>query len=309
MEKDPAARYQTAEAMAQALSSAGTHPKTPSEVFHAIEADLSNLAETARVLEQQIASLKTRVARASAPPPAPPQKGKRSTGSVQKLEAGPFVRIPPGEFTMGTQYGAWRSFWANAGDERPAHHVRIRKAFEIGVYPVTQAQWEFMMGFNPSGDRGTKRPVESVSWNGAQEYLLRLNALGDGYTYRLPTEAEWEYAARAGSVADPEASRDNAWLVGNSDDITHDVGQKQPNAWGLYDMLGNVWEWCQDWYDASYYRSSPVDDPPGPSNGITRVIRGGCFRDFAARPAKRNCFSPGLRLMSGGFRSVRQPRD
>jgi eukaryotic-like serine/threonine-protein kinase len=147
------------------------------------------------------------------------------------------------------------------------------------VYEVTQGEYERVMGTNPSHFKGDPRlPVETVSWQDAMTFCERLSALpaerSAGRVYRLPTEAEWEYACRAGSTTiysfgDSEGSLgDYAWYDSNSGSKTHPVGQKRPNAWGLYDMHGNVWEWCSDWYDGSYYASSPVDDPTGPVKAI-----------------------------------------
>jgi len=179
-----------------------------------------------------------------------------------------FVRILPGEFQMGSEGGD--------DDERPLHLVRITSGFELGKYEVTQAQWEAVMGSNPSHFQGGDRPVEQVSANDAQEFLRRLNARGDGRRYRLPTEAEWEYAARAGSREARYGNVDDiGWYSGNSGSQTHPVGQKQPNAWGLYDMLGNVLEWCQDRYGP--YSAGAVTDPQGPRSGQYRVMRGGSW--------------------------------
>ena len=187
--------------------------------------------------------------------------------------------------------------------------MRITKTFELGKYEVTQAQWEAVMESNPSEFKGGDRPVERVSWNDAQEYLSKLTARNDGYRYRLPTEAEWEYAARAGTAGDTTRNLDSlAWYHGNSGGQTHPVGQQQPNAWGLYDMLGNVWEWCQDWYDANYYGNSPTEDPRGPSSGSNRVLRGGSWSGGAGvvRVAYRDGGSPDSRTDGIGFRCVRE---
>jgi formylglycine-generating enzyme required for sulfatase activity len=215
--------------------------------------------------------------------------------------AGEFVPIPVGEFMMGSDSGE--------GDEKPRHRVRITKRFEMGKYEVTQAVWGAVMGANPSGFHGDDRPVENVSWNDVQEFLKRLNARNDGYRYRLPTEAEWEYAARAGSTEDRVADLDEvAWHSENSGSETHPVGQKRANGWGLYDMFGNVWEWCADWYYAYYYASSPVDDPQGPTSGSLHVLRGGSwyYLPGVVRPAFRYRYFPGDRLQVAGFRLVRE---
>jgi formylglycine-generating enzyme required for sulfatase activity len=182
-----------------------------------------------------------------------------------------FVKIAPGEFMMGCSVG---DIDCNE-DERPIHHVQITKPFEMGKYEVTQAQWMSVMGSNPSTSKGEDRPVETVSKIDTQEFLDKLNSRNDGYHYRLPTEAEWEYAARAGTK-EPYAGRldEIAWYAGNSEDETHPVGKKKPNAWGLYDMQGNVREWVADFYSANYYGRSPAADPTGPAQA-ERGGRGG----------------------------------
>jgi formylglycine-generating enzyme required for sulfatase activity len=173
-----------------------------------------------------------------------------------------FVKIAPGEFMMGCSVG---DIDCN-DDERPIHRVQITKEFEIGKYEVTQAQWQAVMGTNPSTMKGDDRPVESISKQEVQEFLNKLNARNDGYRYRLPTEAEWEYAARAGSKESYWSRLDDiAWYAGNSEDETHPVGKKKPNAWGLYDMQGNVREIVSDWYGSNYYNNSPAADPTGPT--------------------------------------------
>ena len=214
-----------------------------------------------------------------------------------------FVRISPGEFMMGCSTGD-----NDCGDEeKPAHRVRITKAFEIGKYEVTQAEWESIMSTNYSEFKGAARPVENVSWLDAQEFLGKLNAKQDGYRYRLPTEAEWEFAARAGTTGAYSGVADQiGWYYENSAAQTHPVGQKNPNAWGLYDVSGNVYEWMQDWYDESYYRLSAAADPAGPSSGRFRTIRGGSWVDSVtnARVSKRDYFEDAADFHIG-FRCVR----
>ena len=165
---------------------------------------------------------------------------------------------------------------------------------------MTQEQWQAVMGTNPSRFPGDpKRPVESVSWNDAQEFLRQLSEK-EGKLYRLPTEAEWEYAARAGSKAtycfgdDAKLLREYAWYGENSGNRTHPVGQLKPNAWGLYDMHGNVWEWVQDWYTADYYQQSAFIDLQGPEERGYRVLRGGSWVDEAGnvRVAYRRRYGP-----------------
>ncbi|MBI3249371.1 MAG: SUMF1/EgtB/PvdO family nonheme iron enzyme [Deltaproteobacteria bacterium] len=213
-----------------------------------------------------------------------------------------FVLIPAGEFRMGSQDGAH--------DEKPVHVVRITKPFYLGKYQVTQGQWQAVMGNNPSRFTGdSNRPVETVSWDDAQEFLGRLSKK-EGPRYRLPTEAEWEYAARAGSTGmycfgdDPQQLRDYAWYSENAEGTTHPVGQLKPNAWGLYDMHGNVWEWVSDWYDGSYYQKGPTDDPHGPEQGEAKVLRGGSWyvHPQVARASLRFRHAPGDRVVVSGLR-------
>ena len=175
-----------------------------------------------------------------------------------------FVKIAPDELTMGCSDGDNQC----SADEKPAHKVKITKAFEMGKYELTQAQWKSVMNSNPSAIKGDNHPVENVARTDAEDFLAKLNARNDGYHYRLPTEAEWEYAARAGTKgAYAGPLKDIAWFADNSEDETHAVGTKKPNAWGLYDMEGNVREWVSDTYGANYYSNSPATDPTGPVAG------------------------------------------
>jgi formylglycine-generating enzyme required for sulfatase activity len=189
-----------------------------------------------------------------------------------------FVKIAPGEFVMGCVEADKDCL----EDEVPRHKVRLTKGFEFGKYEVTQAQWEAVMGpgSNPSQTKGPKNPVDSVNKEEIHSFLDKLNAQSDGYMYRLPTEAEWEYAARAGAPDPPRVSLgDYAWFADNSDDESHPVGLKKPNAWGLYDMLGNVREWVDD--RAAYYDYAPLPevsvDPKGPQRGRGGGGGGGGF--------------------------------
>ena len=177
------------------------------------------------------------------------------------------------------QMGATSSHADN--DEKPVHNVTLSDYY-IGETEVTQELWQAVMGKNPSYSKGNKKPVEQVSWNDCQEFIKKLNQL-TGKNFRLPTEAEWEYAARGGNKSlDYKYSGSGivgsiAWCDGNSGSKTHDVKTKQANELGIYDMSGNVWEWCQDWYDSGYYSSSPVNNPTGPTSGSRRVSRGGSW--------------------------------
>jgi len=238
------------------------------------------------------------------------------------------VRNEPGKFLMGSP----DSDKDAEDDEKPRHRVRITRSFYLGKYEVTQAEYEAMMGDNPSRFKGKpKNPVENVSWLDAVRFCNQLSEreglkpfygisgetvqvpAWNGTGYRLPTEAEWEYACRAGtatrySFGDDEASLGEfSWFSGNSDDRTHEVGQKRANGFGLHDMHGNVWEWCWDWYSADYYKEPPVDDPRGPSQASGRVIRGGGWdgRPRCVRSAYRYGDAPVDRGYDLGFRVAR----
>lgn len=211
------------------------------------------------------------------------------------------VLVPPGEFEMGSPDEPGTA--SSTSGERPSHRVRINRPFLLGVYEVTQAEFQKLLGSNPSrfqrmsnakGDStepdAERRPVESVSWTAAVEFCHKLSTLpaeaSAGRVYRLPREAEWEYACRAGSTTrwssgDEATLAEYAWF-GYPEGKPAPVGQQKPNPWGLYDMHGNVFEWCADWFAADYYRSSPSDDPAGPATGLERVIRGGSWWTSAA---------------------------
>ena len=211
------------------------------------------------------------------------------------------ILVPAGSFMMGSESGK--------ADEKPRHEVTISQPFYMGKYEVTQAQWQAVMGSNPSNFKGDNLPVEQVSWDDAIAFIARLNAQKDGYSYRLPTEAEWEYACRAGTTGDYAGDLDAmAWYDKNSGSKTHDVGTKLPNAFGLFDMHGNVWEWCQDWYHDSY-NGAPADGSAWLSGGEQkyRVLRGGSWDSDAAnlRSAYRYWDTPDYRGGgNGGFRVV-----
>jgi formylglycine-generating enzyme required for sulfatase activity len=238
----------------------------------------------------------------------PPKELAVDLGGGVKLE---MVLIPAGEFMMGDDKGYEL--------EKPVHKVTITKPFYLGKYEVTQEQWEAVMGSNPSWFKGPKNPVQTVSWDDCQKFLDKLNAKtgGQGGKFVLPTEAQWEYACRAGSTmqycfGDDEARLgDYAWYTANSRHKAHPIGEKKPNAWGLYDMHGNVWEWCADWYDAGYYAGSPKDDPTGSTTGWYRVFRGGSWNNDArlCRSAFRNLDLPGTWFNYLGLRIVRVPAD
>jgi formylglycine-generating enzyme required for sulfatase activity len=218
-----------------------------------------------------------------------------------------FVSIPAGSFMMGCSAGDHECY----AEEKPTHRVSITRPFEIGKYQVTQSEYEAIMATNPSYSRGANHPVDGVSWEDAQKFCEAVNRKGDGYHYRLPTEAEWEYAARGGDSSCRYGSLDVvAWFRDNSGGTTHPVGEKKPNRFGLHDTLGNVWEWVQDWYGITYYGRSPETDPKGPLSGEYRVSRGGSFRGLVrgqARVSSRYIQKPNVRSIVIGFRCVREP--
>ena len=218
------------------------------------------------------------------------------------------VLIPAGTFTMGSV----REEQDRLSNEGPRHEVLITQSFYLGKYEVTQSQWQAVMGVNPAHFNGNDAPVEQVTWNDCQEFIARLNDLGFG-TFRLPTESEWEYACRSGTSSrfywgdDPSYSEigEYAWYDRNAGGQTSLIGQLQPNPWGLYDMSGNVWEWCWDWEDD--YPSSLQVDPQGPLSGSRRVLRSGSwnYEGRRCRSAYRFSFAPDTVKKYIGLRLVR----
>lgn len=220
-----------------------------------------------------------------------------------------FVFVPGGEYEMGDQFGD------GYPEEQPVHRVRVCD-FWIGKYPVTQGEWKQVMGSNPSEfKKGPRYPVERVSWFECLRFIGQLN-METGKGYRLPTEAEWEYAARSGGkrekwagTSDESLLTDFAWYRdsgGDNSNTTHPVGEKKPNGLGLYDMSGNVWEWCQDRFNEDFYRTSPVGNPQGSSTDFITVFRGGAYdsKTGEARVTCRNRISASIPLYSLGFRVV-----
>jgi eukaryotic-like serine/threonine-protein kinase len=223
-----------------------------------------------------------------------------------------FRLIQPGTFMMGSP-----SSEAGRGNAEKQHQVTLTRPYYLGIYPVTQEQYERVIGTNPSQFKGARHPVEKVSWEDAQEFISKLNGLSAeqsaGRKYRLPTEAEWEYACRASTKTaysfgdDPKVLGKYGWFGENSGSKTHPVGEKQPNPWGLYDMHGNVWEWCEDRYGA--YPAGAVIDPTGNSEDSSCVSRGGswCIRAAFCRSADRNWAQPSSRFVIRGFRVALSP--
>jgi uncharacterized protein (TIGR02996 family) len=248
--------------------------------------------------------------------------------------------IPPGRFRMGSPDEEHEGY-RNAEE---AHEVEITRPFYLGVFAVTQGQWLGVRGDNPSsfcatgeGKEAVKGldtsdfPVERVSWEDAQAFLEKLAALREeketGWRYRLPSEAEWEYACRGGasastpfcfgkSLSSAQANFNGEYPYGSAEEgpslgRTCPAGSYRPNAWGLFDLHGNVWEWCSDWSANDYYGKSPAQDPLGPSNGSNRVIRGGSWGGYgqSCRAANRHGLRPSYRLGYLGFRVAAVPRE
>ena len=237
-----------------------------------------------------------------------------------------FVKIPAGQFIMGTQ-----SFeelektitpqrMINLRKEAPAHRVELSRDFYMATTETTQAIWYRIMDSQPGKEACWERedweklPVSRVSWEDAQEFIAIVNEMDSNYRYRLPTEAEWEYAARAGNTGlRPFATQvlgEYAWYLENSDDDVQPVATRKPNAWGLYDVIGNVWEWVEDSYDRDYYEVSPTVDPTGPAISEFKVMRGGSYHCEIerARVAIRVMQKQDRYMSVLGFRLVAEPR-
>ncbi|MBF0103271.1 MAG: formylglycine-generating enzyme family protein [Desulfobacterales bacterium] len=214
-----------------------------------------------------------------------------------------FVLIPAGTFMMGTN---------EYSSATPVHQVTISKSFYLGKYPVTQQQWVTVMRSHPSNFKGSlQTPIEKISYNDVQKFIIQLNQFEN--RYRLPTEAEWEYACRSGTTTryyfgdNKDQLYKYAWYKRNSGNKTYPVGQLQPNAWGLYDMCGNVWEWCSDWYGP--YPTTKLTDPIGPISGTLRILRGGSSSDDeeACCPSSRAARILNQGFSDCGFRLVAVP--
>ncbi len=241
------------------------------------------------------------------------QSGRRSVTIRPNVEM-QFQWVEPGQFLMGSPEGERD----RDKDEGPQALVTLTRGYFLGIHEVTQRQWQAVMGQNPAmfqqGEGAENRPVESVSWNDCVKYARRLSDLGLG-TFRLPTEAEWEYACRAGTssrfywgdTTEPWEAYPHAWTNSRSFATTHPVGTKPANPWGLFDMSGNVWEWCHDWY-ARYPESERID-PVGPLEGHAKVFRGGSYYDFphSLRSANRHRHKPDQSYTAIGLRLVWEP--
>jgi formylglycine-generating enzyme required for sulfatase activity len=211
-----------------------------------------------------------------------------------------FKLIQPGKFMMGGE------------EAQPVHEVTITKPFYIGVREVTRLQYATVMGDDLADVKGPQRPKERASWTNAQEFCLNLSQK-ENVKYRLPTEAEWEYACRAGTTTEfywgDDFDGGYAWVVRNSGGTARDVGTRRPNPWGLFDMIGNAGEWCEDWYAEAYAGNDAQVDPKGPAAGKYRVLRGGSWNDAQedCRATSRDYRNPDSRNGNLGFRVVRTP--
>ena len=263
-------------------------------------ANPSSVAQVKASPSPAVMASQTPEAMASAQPSASPSAAP-SAQTSENLEAQlgfKFVSVPAGSFAMGDS------------KEGPVHQVTFTQGFQLQSTELTQAQWQAVMGTNPSYTKGDNLPVESVSWNDSQSFLTQLNAKTQG-GYRLPTEAEWEYAARAGSTTayacgDEESClAEMAWYIPNAKDMPHPVGQLKANAWGLYDMHGNISEWVQDLY--APYTEGAQSNPTGPEKGDYRIQRGGHWGTYAdrCRSASRQYGDPGGSDRNLGFRLAR----
>ncbi|MDO4858214.1 MAG: formylglycine-generating enzyme family protein [Thermoguttaceae bacterium] len=239
--------------------------------------------------------------------PSNPKAGDRIVLTADDIEYA-FRWCPPGEFMMGAPKSEWldrpSSFWPY--NETP-HNVKLTKGFWLLETEVTQAMWQSVVGESIETKakqgidgrlygKGANYPMYYVNWYDCQNFCKKLSEKL-GQHVQLPTEAQWEYACRAGTTGAYAGTLDEmGWYVDNSGWTTHPAGQKQPNPWGLYDMHGNVWEWCSDWYKKNYYSKSPASDPTGPDSGSLGVCRGGGWDDYAGncRSAFRTGYSPGV---------------
>lgn len=264
---------------------------------------VESVTQASREARAELDAVREEIAALAAASPAAPTAAALPKTWTNDLEM-TFVLIPPGSFAMGSESGD--------ADEQPVRSMTITQPFYIGQFEVTQAQWFSVMESDVSEfSDDPQRPVENVSWEDAQAFIAKLNATEPGATYRLPTEAEWEYAARAGSTTayafgDDVAQLDAyAWYVVNAGDTTRPIGEKQPNAWGVHAMHGGVWEWVQDRYGP--YPSEANAESVGPPPGIRRVLRGGSWLSPAedCRAASRSHAHPAFRGAHVGFRLVR----
>lgn len=257
------------------------------------------------------------------PPPSSTGMEGGKAGELREIGGIEMVWCPPGKFDMGSpapwilEVSDW--LFVVGGEEghsdlETRHRVSLTRGFWIAKTETTQAQWEGMMEANPGHFKGDEFPVEKVSWKDVQKWLEKMNLehpLPEGWRWDLPTEAQWEYACRAGRGGEYGGWKldEVGWYDRNSGGQTHPVGGKRANDWGIHDMHGNVWEWCRDWFDV--YATGSARDPSGPVAGLVRVHRGGSWKNAAVhgRAAYRNNDTPGTRLHNLGFRAAVVPRS
>ena len=318
---EPSARYATCRAFIDALASAGTtfpassirkDGSSPSAAGPAASPSHTKTntgtKPPASLIRKNGGSPSTAVPSANVGPvntgtmlPASSKKaGERKILTADGIDYA-FRWCPPGVFMMGRD--------SRLNHSKPVHQVKLTKGFWLLETQVTQAMWQSVMGNNPSKFKGERNPVEYVSWEDCQSFCKKLSQKL-GQRVQLPTEAQWEYACRAGTTGSYAGNLDEmAWYISNSDLTTHAVGQKKPNAWGLYDMHGNVWEWCSDYYDSTYYSRSPKSDPENTTASPYRVSRGGSFNylSVSCLPAYRHRGTPNDRDCHFGFRLLVVP--
>lgn len=289
------------------------------------------------VKDQEIVSLEETVASEEAAAAAVAAEERKKQELAKRAEKNREVSLPeggtleliwiePGTYTMGSFLSAMmnNSFFPIKVQNIPQHDVTLTKEYWLGKYEVTQGQYETIMGKNPSHFKGADLPVDSVSWFDAREFCKKLTAiekeagrLPEGYEYSLPTEAQWEYGCRVGVTRELEELlggdeyNGDFWFDLNSNNKSHPVGQLRPNVWGLYDMSGNVWEWCLDLYDKDHNKGNPKIDPKGPETSSFRAYRGGgWFSSFMnCRCVSRRNNSPGYQNIDLGFRVALVPAE
>ena len=305
---EPAVAGQESEArrlgqLEEQVFSAVTRQQAATQRVTELAEQVESVTQGLEEARSELGAVREELAALAAASPAPEPTVEPSETWTNDLQM-TFVLIPAGSFEMGSESGD--------DDERPVRSLHIDKPYYISQFEVTQAQWFSIMESDPSKfSDDDNRPVENVSWEDAQAFINKLNATEPGATYRLPTEAEWEYAARAGSTTayafgDDAADLDAyAWYVDNASNTTHPVGEKQANAWGTHAMHGGVWEWVHDRYGP--YPSDAASDSPDPPPGPRRVIRGGSWLSPAedCRSASRSHAHPSFRGAHVGFRLVR----
>jgi len=295
-------------ALAEAVAEANTREKTARAVplVRRLEAAIRDArkfdAEDVLAQLEELIPTDPRTAvwrRQVAAVPAPPESLRVDLSDGVGID---FVLIPRGRFQMGSAEGEW--------NEKPVRRITFSRPFYMGTFEVTQEQWEVVMDSNPSRFRAPRNPVEQVCWHAAVEFTRRLSEMQE-VTFRLPTEAEWEYACRADSASEYHWGNafdgDYAWDKTNAGGASHEVGTRKANAWGLFDMSGNVYEWCADWYADSYPGEAEQTDPKGTARGTLRVFRGGSWCDSSeyCRSASRRRESPSFQFCTLGFRLVR----